>query len=87
LRIGLVDRVVSHDRLMEEARALAGAILRGAPPAVARCLEAVREGASLDLAEAQGLEARLFGECFGTKDMKEGTQAFLEKREARFEGR
>lgn len=87
LRIGLVDRVVPHEGLMEEARALAGVILRGAPPAVRRCLEAVREGASLDLADAQRLEARLFGECFGTEDMKEGTQAFLEKREARFQGR
>lgn len=87
LRIGLVDRVVPPDRLLEETRAVAGSILRGAPPAVMRCLEAVRGGASLDLADAQRLEARLFGECFGTEDMKEGTQAFLEKREARFQGR
>jgi enoyl-CoA hydratase len=29
---------------------------------------------------------QLFGECFGTADMKEGTQAFLEKRKASFTG-
>lgn len=87
LQLGLVDRVVPEADLMSEARRMAESILQSAPLAVIRCLEAVREGARLDLADAQRLEARLFGECCGNEDMKEGTRAFLEKREARFQGR
>jgi enoyl-CoA hydratase len=43
----------------------------------------------MDMSQAEGefLEASLFGLCCTTADMKEGTQAFLEKRPAKFVGR
>ena len=78
LRIGLVDRVVPLQELDSQVDGLARGIVRNAPIAVAACLEAAGEGMEL--------EARLFGKCCGTSDMKEGTRAFLEKREATFRG-
>jgi enoyl-CoA hydratase len=85
-RIGLVDRVVAAGDLDQEVRDLADGIARNAPLAVAACLEAVERGLSRDQAAGLEIEARLFGKCFGTSDMKEGTRAFLEKREATFKG-
>jgi enoyl-CoA hydratase len=50
-------------------------------------LEAIRRGLDMPLAEGQALEATLFGLCAATEDMKEGMNAFLEKRPAKFTGR
>jgi enoyl-CoA hydratase len=41
----------------------------------------------MPLADAQALEAALFGLTTATEDMREGTRAFLEKRKAQFRGR
>lgn len=87
LRIGLVSRVVADGDLPATAEALAGAIVANAPVAVRLAIEAVHRGLDLGAREAQSLEAALFGLCCTTRDMKEGTQAFLEKRPARFEGK
>lgn len=86
-RIGLVNKVVPADRLSAEAEALAKKILVMGPRAVEYSLEAVDRGMSLPLEGALGVESELFGRCFGTADMKEGTSAFLEKRAPRFTGR
>lgn len=87
MRIGLVSRVVADGELMAAAEALARAIVSNAPVAVRLAIEAVHRGLNLSSHEAQSLEAALFGLCCATRDMKEGTQAFLEKRPARFEGK
>ena len=50
-------------------------------------LEAVNAGLEMPFAEAQYLEATLFGLICTTEDMKEGTRAFLEKRAAKFQGK
>lgn len=80
LRIGLVDRVVPADELVETVAELARKIVANAPLAVRYCIEAVNRGELAD-------EAMLFGKSCGTADMKEGTRAFLEKRAPRFEGK
>jgi enoyl-CoA hydratase len=86
-RIGLVNRVVPAAALMTETHRVARAI--AAKPAVAvRCiLEAVAAGLAMPFAEAQDYEATLFGLVSTTEDMREGTQAFLEKRKPQFKGR
>jgi enoyl-CoA hydratase len=55
-RIGLVNRVVPRERLLDEARALAKAMLKAGPVAVRLTLEAVRRGAHLALPDALDLE-------------------------------
>ena len=57
------------------------------PLAVSRCLTAIRVGLGLPLDDALEMEAALFGLCFTSEDMREGTSAFLEKRPAHFTGR
>jgi enoyl-CoA hydratase len=88
LSLGLVNRVVA-DRaaLMAEVDTLAQQLGRNAPLAVKYALEAVNHGVELPLAEGLRLEAALFGLCFATEDVREGTRAFLEKRPPQFKGR
>jgi len=87
LRIGLVNRVVPREKLMAEAEALLRKMLANGPVSLRFTIEAVNSGLELPLAEAQYLEATLFGLICTTDDMKEGTKAFLEKRPAKFTGK
>ena len=88
LRLGLVNRVVEEASLLGEAESLARAVAETSAPLAARaCLEAVTRGARLPLDEALRLEAELFASLFSTEDVREGTRAFLEKREPNFKGR
>ncbi len=86
-RIGLVNQAVPANELKPAAEALARKILSNAPLAIKFALEAVRHGADLSHSDGEFLEAALFGACCATEDMKEGTRAFLEKREAKFAGK
>lgn len=62
-------------------------MLANAPLAVRYSMEAVNRGQSMSLEEGLPLEASLFGLCFATQDVKEGTKAFLEKRKPEFKGK
>lgn len=84
LRIGLVNRVCPAATLMDEALALARSIAAQGPVAVRLTKEAVQRGQDLDLDNACQFEAQVFGLCFATADQKEGMQAFIDKRTARF---
>jgi enoyl-CoA hydratase len=86
LRIGLVNRVVSADRLLAEAEAMLRTILANGPLAIRACLEAVDNGLDMTVDQALLLEASYFGLLSATEDMREGTQAFVEKRKASFKG-
>jgi enoyl-CoA hydratase len=86
LRFGLVNRVVHGEQLLPEAARLAREIASLAPLAIRACLEAVTRGLSLSLEEGLELEAELFSSLFASEDMREGTQAFLEKRTPSFKG-
>lgn len=86
LRIGLVERVVPAADLMPQARALALQIASKAPLAVAAIKQAVNRGADMGLADACMYEAALFGDITATSDAKEGTSAFLEKRQPTWTG-
>ncbi|HUS11650.1 MAG TPA: enoyl-CoA hydratase-related protein [Pyrinomonadaceae bacterium] len=87
LQFGLINRVTTDSDLMKEAEALACEIANLAPLAIRACLQAVIKGGELSLVEGLRLEAELFASLFTTADMREGTRAFLEKREPRFTGK
>lgn len=86
LRIGLVEKVVPHEKLMEEAEALAVRLAGLAPVALKLAKESVDEGFDLPLKEALKVESERFGDVCATKDKNEGTAAFLEKRKPAFKG-
>jgi len=86
-RIGLVNEVVPATDLIPRAEAILKQIFANAPVAIRFSLEAVNRGMETSQAEGMALEASLFGLCAGTEDKNEGTQAFLQKRPAKFMGR
>lgn len=83
-RIGLVNRIVEPEKLMEEAKILANTIASNAPIAVRLCKSAINRGKQMDIDTAIMYEAEAFGECFSTEDQKEGMSAFIEKRNKNF---
>jgi enoyl-CoA hydratase len=86
-RLGLADELVPASDLMERAKTLANAMLANAPLAIAGCIDAVNRGLDSTLEEGALAESDLFGVMSATDDVKEGMQAFLEKRSAKFHGR
>ena len=83
--VGLINKVVPADELMDEAMALAELICRNGPLAVRTAKEiAVR---SLGLEAGFALEASLVPKVLASEDAREGPQAFLDKRPPRFVGR
>ena len=86
-RIGLVNKVVAKDELLAEAEGLVRKMIANAPVSLRFSIEAVNAGLEMTFDEAQHLEATLFGLLCTTEDMKEGTRAFLEKRQAKFQGK
>jgi len=87
LRIGLVNAVTEPAELLPRARALAEAIAKRGPVAVADAKRAIDRGYDLPLALANELERHFFAGLFATKDQREGMAAFVEKRDPKFEGR
>jgi enoyl-CoA hydratase len=85
--IGLVNRVVPAADVLAEAVKLAAALASKAPLATRYIIESVNHGVAMSQADAQFLEASLFGLVASSEDMKEGTRAFLEKRKADWKGK
>ena len=85
-RIGLVNKVVPADQLMQTCEDLARRIMSRGPLAVTAAIEAVMSGSEMPFEEGQFLEATLFGLLCATEDTKEGMKAFIEKRAAQFKG-
>ncbi|WML37875.1 short-chain-enoyl-CoA hydratase [Clostridium sp. OS1-26] len=87
LRIGLVNKVVEPEQLIEEVKTLAKTITAQAPIAVKLCKVAIAKGMQCDIDTGISYEAEVFGLCFSTLDQKEGMTAFIEKRDKTFRNR
>ena len=82
-RIGLVNRVAPHERLMEEAMAMARQIVAG-PASIHFAKQSMFQAALNPFKEALKQDSEIYGEVYKTKDFKEGVTAFLEKRKPTF---
>jgi len=85
LQYGLVNYVVPQTELLAKTRSVLELINSRAPIAIDGCIRAVNALYSGNNGYPE--EVEIFGECFATEDMKEGTTAFLEKRKASFKGK
>jgi len=86
-RLGILNRVVDADEVLDEAMALAQQIAANAPLAVRATKAAIRSGLALHVREAARAEAFAQAETVGTADAREGIAALLAKRPPVFTGR
>jgi E-phenylitaconyl-CoA hydratase len=84
-RIGLVNKVVTINQLMAEARKLAETICKAAPLAVRVIKEAMMRGLSMSLEDGLRLEDESTRYIMSTRDFEEGITAFRDKRKPKFE--
>ncbi|MFQ5455248.1 MAG: enoyl-CoA hydratase [Nitrospirota bacterium] len=85
--IGLVNKIVPGGDVIKHANGLAKKIASKGGIALRSALKAIKEGYYLSLEDGLKLESRLFGKVCETEDMKEGLNAFIEKRQPRFQDR
>jgi enoyl-CoA hydratase len=85
--IGLVNKVVPKDKLMDEAKDLANKILKNGQIAIRLVKSAINAGLNVPLDKGLAYEAETQGLAFATEDKKEGLSAFLEKRKPNFKGK
>ncbi|MEA2678148.1 MAG: 2-(1,2-epoxy,2-dihydrophenyl)acetyl-CoA isomerase [Chloroflexota bacterium] len=85
-RIGLVNRVVAADSLMDEANALAARLAQAAPIALALAKRALNRALNSNLEDALEFEAQLQSIAGRSADHQEGVAAFVEKRAPDFKG-
>jgi enoyl-CoA hydratase len=78
--LGLVDKVVAADLLMEEAKKMASAIASKPRVALALAKAAINRGLDMDLQDGLSYEIECFAQCFAAEDQKEGLRGFSEKR-------
>lgn len=83
-RIGLANRVVRHEELMEESYKLARRLKAGPLKALGVTKDLLEREANMDLETALGMEAKAQAQCMETADFQEGYRAFIEKRKPLF---
>lgn len=86
-KIGLVNKVVTHEELMSTAIELAKKIASKGQIAVRYSKIAINRGIETDIETGMEIERNLFSLCFATDDQKEGMTAFIEKRKPEFKNR
>jgi enoyl-CoA hydratase/carnithine racemase len=86
-RIGLINRLVEHNKLIEETMEMAREIANLPPLAIRLAKKALRHGMESTLAQAIDYETHIETYCFTTRDHYEAVTAFLEKRNPTFQGR
>lgn len=85
--IGLANRVVPHDRLMDEAREVAAKLAKKSPLILKLLKRTLIDGADMPLSAALRHEQAMIGLVLDSGDAHEGCAAFIEKRSADFQGK
>jgi enoyl-CoA hydratase len=86
-RIGLVEKIVAPEELMETAETVARTIMSKAPIAIGTAKSAINNGYDMDMKSASKFEIETFTAAFGSDDKAEGMKAFLEKRPPEFKNK
>ena len=84
LEIGLVNKVVPQEELMNTCFDIANMILKNSPNAIAESIKLIRLAAGTKLKKGLSKEAKSFSELFETEETVEGLTAFVEKRPPKF---
>jgi len=87
LNLGLVNKVVPPEKLIDEAMEWAAKLASKSSPVLAMAKMAIQTGIDTDISSGLNIEARCVALCFATEDQKEGMKAFLEKRKAEFKNK
>jgi enoyl-CoA hydratase len=87
LQRGLVSRVVPQELILEEAMRLGNEIAQRAPIAVRLAKEAVTRAYEGRVDDGIDFERKAFYLLFATQDAHEGMRAFIDRRQANYEGR
>jgi enoyl-CoA hydratase len=87
LSLGLVNKIVPPEKLMEEAMAWATKLAGKSGPVLAMAKMAINTGLDTDIGSGLSMEIKCNAICFSTYDRKEGMDAFLEKRKAVFKNK
>lgn len=80
LRIGLIQKIIQHDWLLDETIEVAKQIASKGPSAIRKIKQVTRQGMNMNFSDACMLETREFGSLFKNEG-EEGMRAFLEKRQ------
>jgi enoyl-CoA hydratase len=86
-RIGLVNKIVPQDKLLDECRNLGARILTRGPVAVKLAKSAINRGNEMTLDEGMAYEIETVSLTFSTEDKTEGMDAFMSKRKPEFKGK
>ncbi len=84
--LGLVVEIFDAENLLDSAKKMANKIIRQAPKSLSSIKSSLDEGGFESIDRALEIEAALFSRLAETKDRKEGTSAFIEKRKPVFTG-
>ena len=85
-RLGIVNQVCAADQLMTDVMKTAAIIASKGRVALRAAKQAINNGLNVDLASGLALENDAFALCLASRDAREGTSAFLEKRKPEFTG-
>ncbi|WP_099158700.1 enoyl-CoA hydratase [Virgibacillus ndiopensis] len=84
-KLGLANHVFEEETVFTEAMKLAEKIASKSKPTINRIMKLIPYAKAEHFAEGSKMEAKAFGEIFGSEDAKEGIQAFIEKRKPNFQ--
>lgn len=84
--LGVINQVVSHDQLLPAAFSLAERIIRHSPLAASRIITAVTRGVNTTIDEGLLIEREQFARMAATRDVHEGLDAWIARREPAYTG-